>query len=557
MAPRTRRAAHGARAETERQALLLAVQALGVNAERVREAERVRSEAERERDDLLEALLGALPADAQRQEVFVRAAARGKGAVVRRLLRAEGVLVDAEASAEFELDRETALTAAAKHGEAGCVKLLLAAGADAERRGRFSRTPLICAAECGSVACVEQLLEAGAAVGTHLNNNGETAHKDGFHSAVTGNLMTCSLRAFCLISLMLMPPLAGCLDIETDSSEFEPIILDGVHDPGQMVSHQGQVFLAASAVETWMFDDSSNSWKFLADFLYEEAPSWDFQDDEGEALQNYWAPSTIVAPWDDEQLLMYHSAVSADENTGVSRIGFATSSGDLNDLSWTPSTDFVVESTNAEGQDPESRQADPFAIDPSVFFDSNTNEMWLLYGSHASGIYLVELDPTSGYVLGESGGTRITADDHRATMVASRAAGEPNNIEAAYIYHGPEFYYLFTNWDVCCNGINSTYNIRVGRSTAIEGPYFDDQGLHLNEGGGRLFIDADGETLDDERFHGPGHVGVFEDEDGTLFLSHHFYDGALGKDSSGSLAIWGLDFENGWPVIDRTIRFGQ
>ena len=91
------------------------------------------------------------------------------------------------------LDRETALTAAAKHGEAGCVKLLLAAGADAERRGRFSRTPLICAAECGSVACVEQLLEAGAAVGTHLNNNGETAHKDGLHSAETGNLMTCSL----------------------------------------------------------------------------------------------------------------------------------------------------------------------------------------------------------------------------------------------------------------------------------------------------------------------------------------------------------------------------
>ena len=40
MAPRTRRAAHGARAETERQALLLAVQALGVNAERVQEAEK-------------------------------------------------------------------------------------------------------------------------------------------------------------------------------------------------------------------------------------------------------------------------------------------------------------------------------------------------------------------------------------------------------------------------------------------------------------------------------------------------------------------------------------
>ena len=51
MAPQTAaEPAHDPRAETERQALLLAVQALGVNAERVQEAEKKQAEAERERD---------------------------------------------------------------------------------------------------------------------------------------------------------------------------------------------------------------------------------------------------------------------------------------------------------------------------------------------------------------------------------------------------------------------------------------------------------------------------------------------------------------------------
>ena len=61
MAPRTAaQPAHGARAETERQALLLAVQTLGVNAERVQEAEKKQAEAERERDVAVQLLVGLL-----------------------------------------------------------------------------------------------------------------------------------------------------------------------------------------------------------------------------------------------------------------------------------------------------------------------------------------------------------------------------------------------------------------------------------------------------------------------------------------------------------------
>ena len=95
MAPRTRRASHGARAETERQALLLAVQALGVNAERVQEAERKQAEAERERDvavQLLTTLLGKLEdAEVWKQHVLVLATDKGSTALVEALLKDDDV----------------------------------------------------------------------------------------------------------------------------------------------------------------------------------------------------------------------------------------------------------------------------------------------------------------------------------------------------------------------------------------------------------------------------------------------------------------------------------
>ena len=37
--------------------------------------------------------------------------------------------------------------------------------------------------------------------------------------------------------------------------------------------------------------------------------------------------------------------------------------------------------------------------------------------------------------------------------------------EASVIWKQGDFYYLFMSWDNCCEGLNSTYNIRVGRSS--------------------------------------------------------------------------------------------
>ena len=37
-------------------------------------------------------------------------------------------------------------------------------------------------------------------------------------------------------------------------------------------------------------------------------------------------------------------------------------------------------------------------------------------------------------------------------------------IEAPFLFKHNSIYYLFVNWFGCCNGIDSTYEIHVGRS---------------------------------------------------------------------------------------------
>ena len=144
MAPQTAaEPAHGARAETERQALLLAVQTLGVNAERVQQAEKKQAEAERERDvavQLLVGLLGKLEDTMEdhvvwKQDMLVLAASEGSTAVVEELLKDDDVDKEGEGSEalrEEEMYGKTALGVAALNGQTRCLELLLAAGADVE-----------------------------------------------------------------------------------------------------------------------------------------------------------------------------------------------------------------------------------------------------------------------------------------------------------------------------------------------------------------------------------------------------------------------------------------
>ncbi len=105
------------------------------------------------------------------------------------------------------------------------------------------------------------------------------------------------------------------------------------------------------------------------------------------------------------------------------------------------------------------------------------------------------------------------------------------------------WFYLLVNWDHCCLGTNSTYNIRVGHSRAVTGPYLDKDGVDMLKGGGSLLLGRQG------RLFGPGHAGFLTDR-GTNWFSFHYYDGE--RQGAATLAVRRLSWDSGkWPVVER------
>src|SRR5439155_4812703 len=121
-----------------------------------------------------------------------------------------------------------------------------------------------------------------------------------------------------------------------------------------------------------------------------------------------------------------------------------------------------------------SPRSDCNAIAPSVMLDSS-GKFWMAFGSYWSGIKLIQLDPSSGHRLGTN----------PPIALAWKEA-----IEAACLAEHNGYFYLFVNWGHCCRGVESTYNIRIGRSRNIRGPYLDQEGMELLRGGGSLFLDT-------------------------------------------------------------------
>jgi arabinan endo-1,5-alpha-L-arabinosidase len=231
---------------------------------------------------------------------------------------------------------------------------------------------------------------------------------------------------------------------------------------------------------------------------------------------DFWAPDITHL---GDRYLLYFSASTFGKK--ISAIGLATASTlDPNDpaFGW-----------KDEGEVIRSTATNDFnTIDPSVIRDGE--KLWLSFGSFWSGIKLIELDPKTG--------KRIGADSPIYSLAHTEA------IEASYIYHHGDYYYLFVNWGTCCRGTNSTYNIRVGRSKQITGPYLDRDGVDLLKGGGSLFLGTE------KKFIGPGHAGIYS-EGGTNWFSCHFYDGS--RAGLSTLDIQPMRWTaNDWPEIIRS-----
>jgi len=188
------------------------------------------------------------------------------------------------------------------------------------------------------------------------------------------------------------------------------------------------------------------------------------------------------------------------------------------------------------------------AIDPGVI-SAPDGTLWICYGSYHGSIRVTQLDPKTGLAL---------RPKELGAPVATARESEASDI----IFHD-RFYYLFVNHGSCCKGKASEYNIRVGRSRTITGPYLDKHGEPMEKGGGSLFLAAHDHRI------GPGHFGLLIDYDleqktpgddveaaaAQRFSLHYEADLTRGGRSVLDIRplLWSLD---GWPVAGDNLADG-
>ena len=191
-----------------------------------------------------------------------------------------------------------------------------------------------------------------------------------------------------------------------------------------------------------------------------------------------------------------------------------------------------------------SHPGDAFnAIDPAAIVDEQGTP-WLAWGSFWGGIKMRRLDPSTGKVSASDTATYSLAARGRATGPAGSQA-----IEGPYLVRHGGYYYLFVSF-----GNWSDYNVRVGRSRAVTGPYVDRDGVPMTEGGGTLVLAGYGVV------RGPGHNSVLTDGDRS-YIVHHYVnvsEGPAPPDAPLTLPrsleirpmywAWG-----GWPVAGEPL----
>ena len=212
-----------------------------------------------------------------------------------------------------------------------------------------------------------------------------------------------------------------------------------------------------------------------------------------------------------------------------------------------------------------SNQSPVNAIDANIVEDVDTGEQYMVYGSFWGGCYILRLDKESGFA----------AEEGIGSCIARRPEWTDCSLEGPYIEYNPDtgYYYLFVSY----GSLKSDYNIRVGRSKNIRGPYLDYNGKDMTDlqdyDNTIGFMIACGYRWNDGMgYMGPGHNSVLRDFDNEWYLVYHIRQHNYRTEDEPSMMqirkiFWTSD---GWPVaspqpyagekkqaIDRNFIVGQ
>src|SRR5690349_2772617 len=295
----------------------------------------------------------------------------------------------------------------------------------------------------------------------------------------------------------------------------------GMHDPSTVIEADGKFYVYATGNGLPAFaSDDGWTWRRTGSVMQAVPGGRPGPDVIARGGNNTWAPDIIRS---GDKYFLYYAAPGTQPKAAVGLLVGRTLDPASPDYTWEDAGP-VVWSDGVE---------DSNAIDPGVMLDPTNGTMWLTYGSYFGYIRLVELDPKTG--------TRR----HPETKPVNISI----NGEASVMIFHDGWYYLLLTHGSCCAGGGSSYNIRMGRAKKVTGPFLDNMGIDMLQGGGKLFLGSSGRHI------GPGHFGLLDLGDGVQKFSCH-YEADLDRGGISVLDIRPLLWRDGWPVAGENFQAG-
>lgn len=309
-----------------------------------------------------------------------------------------------------------------------------------------------------------------------------------------------------------------------------------IHDPALVIDDDGTWYAFSTGrvnrenggtIQIATSHDDGTTWEY-AGTVWDEIPAWiDEHFADGALPDNLWAPEVYEH---DGTYYLYYSASRFGTDESITALATSPTLDPTDpDYGWVDQG--LVVASPVSGLPGDVRFN---AIDAGIVEDEDGNP-FMAIGSFWYGIFLVPLEWPSG--------KPVDGWEARTVNIADRfLPGNP--VEAPYITHRDGYYYLFVSFGACCQGADSTYQVAVGRSESVAGPYLDREGQDMYGGGGTILLEEHGAVV------GPGGQSVFGD-----YLAFHYYDASNEEiPYFPTLGVQRLDWVDGWPVADQRVE---
>jgi len=241
----------------------------------------------------------------------------------------------------------------------------------------------------------------------------------------------------------------------------------GVHDPS-VVPGGGAFWVFGSHLGAAKTVDGQH-WQLMASGVNKANPLFnDVTKELAEALawaqtDTLWAPDVVQLA--DGRFYMYYNACKGDSPRSAMGLAVADriEGPYVNKGIFLKSGMWGLPSEDGSVYD---AQRHPNVVDPHTFFDAQ-GQLWMVYGSYSGGIFILKMNPATGFPLpGQGYGKRLMGGNHA-------------RIEGPYVMYSPvtQFYYLFTSFGGLA--ADGGYQMRVARARAPDGPYVDMAGTDM------------------------------------------------------------------------------